>query len=247
MGCTIQCQEQQFGPIEAVLFDKDGTLANSEPYLYQLGRSRARFLDAQIPGVQDPLLMAFGFDEDNQLNPQGLLAVSSRRDTEIAAAAYVAETGRGWVESLKIVNTAFKEADENMPPKAQATGLVEGVDELVRSLHHANIRLGIISSDITQNVVKFAHQYDLTAYFEHLLGMDTVDKSNPNACTDFFLNRGINPARILVIGDSAADIQLAQGMGAASIGVIWGWNVAYSIKGAGAIATQPTDIQIVTK
>ena len=246
MGCVIQCQGQRFGPIEVVLLDKDGTLALSAPYLYQLGRSRARFLDAQIPGVQDPLLMAFGFEE-NQLNPQGLIAVGSRRDSEIAAAAYVAETGRGWVESLGIVKTAFEDASANMPAKAKATRLIDGVDELVRSLHQANLRLGIISSDITQNVVDFAEQYGLTTYFEWLIGVDTVDKSHPEDCIDVFENYNIEAPTILVIGDSAADVRLAQGIGASVIGVTWGWDMAYSIRGAGAIATHPTDIQIVTE
>lgn len=246
MGYVIQCQEHCFGPIEMVLLDKDGTLALSAPYLYQLGRSRARFLDAHIPGVQDPLLMAFGFEE-NRLSPQGLLAVGSRRDSEIAAAAYVAETGRGWVESLCIVKTAFEEADANMPVKAKTTRLIDGVDELVRSLHQANIRLGIISSDITKNVIDFADQYGLTAYFEWLVGVDTVDKSHPDDCVDFFQSHSVDASTILVIGDSAADVRLAQGMGASAIGVTWGWDMAYSIQGAGAIATHPTDIQVVTE
>lgn len=244
MSAIIRCQDRSFGPIQMVLFDKDGTLANSAPYLYQLGRSRARFVDAQIPGVQDPLLMAFGFEE-NRLNPQGLLAVGSRRDSEIAAAAYVAETGRGWVESLSIVKTAFQDADGTMPPKAEATTVIEGVEELVRSLHAAQCRLGIISSDITENVVAFAHQYGLTSYFECLIGVDTVDKAHPDRCQHFFQEQGIDPSKIVVIGDTAADIRLAQGMGAGAIAVTWGWDVVYSIKGAGAIAHQLTDIQII--
>ena len=246
MGCFLHCQEKCFAPIDMVIFDKDGTLAYSEPYLDQLGRSRTRFLDAKIPGVQEQLLTAFGFEEHG-IQPQGPLAVGSRQENEIAAATYVAATGRDWVESHSIAKAAFQEADRSMPFKAATTSLIEGIEPLVRSLHHAQVRLGIISSDITKNVVEFAHQYDLAPYFDCLAGVDTVDKSDPEACMEFFQESGINPANIVVIGDSAADIRLAQSIGAESIGVTWGWDVTYSIHGAGAIAHHPSDITILTK
>jgi phosphoglycolate phosphatase len=51
----------------------------------------------------------FGIEGDT-LDPTGLMAVGSRRENEIAAAAYIAETGRGWIESLAIARSAFEEA-----------------------------------------------------------------------------------------------------------------------------------------
>ncbi|MEB3229450.1 MAG: HAD family hydrolase [Leptolyngbyaceae bacterium] len=241
---AVKGGEVVFRGVETVLFDKDGTLAHSLPFLYTLGRSRARYLDAQIPGVQDPLLMAFGLEGD-QLNPQGLLAVGSRRDNEIAAAAYVAETGRGWIESLQIVTQTFAEVDATMGSKAEATTPCNGVEALVRSLS-PSFHLGMLSSDITANVVAFAQRYDLADYFDWLVGVDRVDKGDQADCLQFLHDQGINPKTTLVIGDSAADVQLAQQIGAMGcIGVTWGWQQVYTIAGAGAIATTPTDIQIV--
>jgi len=52
---TIQCGDVTFTAIAAVIFDKDGTLADSQDYLRNLGQKRARLIDAQIPGVQEPL------------------------------------------------------------------------------------------------------------------------------------------------------------------------------------------------
>jgi phosphoglycolate phosphatase len=92
---TLHCQDQTFENIQAIVFDKDGTLAEVESYLKSLGQKRARLVDAKIPGVQEPLMLAFGM-ETSGINPMGLLAVGSRRENEIAAAAYVAETGRDW-------------------------------------------------------------------------------------------------------------------------------------------------------
>ncbi|HEY9633534.1 MAG TPA: HAD family hydrolase, partial [Coleofasciculaceae cyanobacterium] len=92
---TIRCRDVTFSNIQAVIFDKDGTLEDSQVFLRELGQKRSRIIDAQIPGIGEPLLMAFGINGDT-LDPTGLMAVGSRRESEIAAAAYIAETGRGW-------------------------------------------------------------------------------------------------------------------------------------------------------
>ncbi|MFM7574717.1 MAG: hypothetical protein ACKO4S_16540, partial [Snowella sp.] len=63
---TIRCGDRAgigsavrvFKNIEAVIFDKDGTLEDSQAYLRELGIKRARLIDAQIPGIGEPLLMA---------------------------------------------------------------------------------------------------------------------------------------------------------------------------------------------
>ncbi|MGB8702754.1 MAG: HAD family hydrolase, partial [Thermosynechococcaceae cyanobacterium] len=114
---NVRCRDKTFSDIQAIIFDKDGTLANVEAYLKSLGQKRARLVDARVPGVQEPLLMAFGV-EGNSLNPMGLLAVGSRQENQIAAAAYVAETGRGWAEALQTAIAAFTEAEGYLPSKA---------------------------------------------------------------------------------------------------------------------------------
>lgn len=141
---TIQCGTVRFENVQAVLFDKDGTLADSQNFLRSLGRRRVRLIDAQIPGVQDPLLMAFGL-EGHQLNPEGLLAVGTRLENEIAAAAYVAETGRGWIEAIAIVRSQFAEADQLLKRKADSTPLFEGALEVLQALATAGVKVGILS------------------------------------------------------------------------------------------------------
>ncbi|MFM7372644.1 MAG: HAD family hydrolase, partial [Sphaerospermopsis kisseleviana] len=59
---TIKCGDITFSDIQAILFDKNGTLEDSETYLRSLGQKAARIIDAQIPGIGEPLLMAFGIN-----------------------------------------------------------------------------------------------------------------------------------------------------------------------------------------
>lgn len=224
---TIRSQGIAFQNIQAVLFDKDGTLANSEGFLRNLAQKRSRLIDAQFPGVQEPLLMAFGVDGD-RLNPAGLMAIGTRQENEIAAAAYVTETGRDWIESLQVVRSAFVEADQYMKRKADHTPLAPGAMSLLQTMTTAGLRLGILSSDSTDNVRDFVEKYQLAPYFQLQMGTDGIlSKPDPQLLQQACNRLGISPNQTLVIGDSQADIQLARTGAAGCIGVTGGWSSTF--------------------
>ncbi|NEQ23006.1 MAG: HAD family hydrolase, partial [Microcoleus sp. SIO2G3] len=194
--------------------------------------------------IGEPLLMAFGIDSDG-INSAGLMAVGSRRDNEIAAAAYIAETGRDWMEALAIAQATFAEADTYLKPKAPQTPLFPGSAELLRSLRAANLKIGILSADTTANVAEFVQHYALDV--DAAIGTDdNLGKPNP-----LFLERagkilGVVPTQMLVVGDSIADIQLAQSAGAAgAIGVTWGWTSAQHLAGADVAIEQFSEIEVL--
>jgi len=242
---TIRCRDRMFPHIQAVIFDKDGTLANAETFLRNLGLRRSRLIDAQVPGVQEPLRMAFGLD-GAQINPAGLMAVGTRRENQIAAAAYVAETGRGWLEALQIVQSAFAEADQLLPRKADETPLFPGGLTIIQALAAAGLKLGILSADSTANVKDFALRYSLTPYLHLQMGTDG-DRSKPDpvllaqACAAL----DVPAAATLMVGDSPVDVQLARAGGAAGcIGVTWGWTEPLALAAADAVITQFDQIQV---
>ncbi|PSB14723.1 HAD family hydrolase [filamentous cyanobacterium CCP1] len=243
---TIHCGNKTFNDIWAVIFDKDGTLASSESFLRNLAYRRSRLIDAQIPGVQDPLLMAFGADND-QFNPSGLMAVGTRLDNEIAAAAYVAETGRDWIESLEIVRSAFAEADKYLPRKATETPPLEGAVELLQVLTQTGLKVGILSSDSTQNVQEFVQCYDLVSSVHCQLGSDGYSsKSDPALLEQLFVSLGAIPENTLMVGDSQLDVQIAQTSGMAGcIAVTGGWTKTVRVSGADAIVHHLNEIQVV--
>ncbi|MEX0269415.1 HAD family hydrolase [Leptolyngbyaceae cyanobacterium UHCC 1019] len=242
----IQCGTVRFENIEAVIFDKDGTLANSHHFLRNLAQKRARLIDAQIPGVQEPLLMAFGIESD-RLNSAGLMAVGTRLENEIAAAAYVAETGRDWLESLSIVQSAFTEADRVFDRKADNTPLYEGAKELMQAIAQASLKIGILSSDTTANVQDFVDKYELNSLVQLAMGTDTgLSKPNPELLRQACAALDVLPERAIVIGDSAADIEMACAAKAAGcIGVMWEPINRASLKQANALVQTFATIQIV--
>lgn len=243
---TIRCRDTTFHNIQAVLFDKDGTLANSETVLRNLAQRRSRLIDAQVPGVQDPLLMAFGVD-NHQIDPAGLMAVGSRLENEIAAAAYVAETGRGWIESLHLVRAAFVEADQNRQPKAEQTPLVTGALDLLQNLARLNIRMGILSSDRTDQVQAFVQQYNLAPYIHCSLGVEGYpDKSAPELLQQVWNCLEIPAAQTILIGDAHLDITIARTEGMAGcIGFTGGWSRPVQLEQADTIAASFEEIEVL--
>ncbi|MBE9041196.1 HAD family hydrolase, partial [Oscillatoriales cyanobacterium LEGE 11467] len=220
---TIRAQGVVFSNIQGIIFDKDGTLENSETFLRSLGQKRSRLVDAQIPGAGESMSIAYGIEGD-RLDPTGLLAVGSRCENEIAAAAYIAETGRGWLESLKIARKAFTEADRILRNTEDAPSpLFVGSLETIERLGKAGFKLGILSADTTARVQRFISHYQLDRYIEMGMGVDLgPSKPDPSLFVQACQSLGVAPERTLMVGDSPLDIEMARSAGAAGcIGICW--------------------------
>ena len=242
---TIRCRDITFRNIQAIIFDKDGTLEDSEEFLRNLGQKRSRLIDAQIPGTGDPLLMAFGID-GNKLDPTGLLAVGSNRENQIAAAAYIAETGRGWLESMAIARRAFDEADEFLKTSTPSP-LFVGSLEVLQFLSAAGLKLGILSAASTKRVEAFVDRHQLGNYIQLKMGVDEgPTKPDPALFLQACQKLGVEPGVTVMVGDSAGDIQMARHAGAAGcIGISWRNPKTAHLEAADVAITQLDEIQIV--
>jgi phosphoglycolate phosphatase len=198
---SIHCLDRKFDDIDAIIFDKDGTLEDSGDYLRNLAQKRARLVDAQIPGVGEPLLMAFGVN-GNILDAAGLQAVGSRH-------------------AIAIVDRAFMEADRVM--ESSVAAMFPGCVESIESYANAGIKLGILSAATTNQVTKFAEYHQIQSHFQVLLGSDKqFAKPDSRLFTHTCQQMGVDPARTLMVGDSVWDMQMASRAGAAGcIGISW--------------------------
>lgn len=222
MSITIACRDLKFENIAAVIFDKDGTLENSLEYWRIIGSERARLIDAQVPGVGEPLMMAFGIIE-NRLDPQSLVAVGTRYENEIAAAAYIAETGRSWSESKKIAESAFIEVSESkyLVKTSNSAPLYDDVRETLQFLANTELKIAILSADSTMAVKNFVINHQLQDYIQYGMGADSkLSKPNPTLFWQACESLGVLPEQTLMVGDSSGDMIMAkEAKAAGAIGI----------------------------
>ncbi|PMB21141.1 HAD family hydrolase [Fischerella thermalis CCMEE 5205] len=240
---TIKCKNFTFSDIQAILFDKNGTLEDSEVFLRSLAQKAARIIDAQFPGIGEPLLMAFGVNGDT-LDPAGLVSVASRRETEIAAAAYIAETGRGWFESLKLAQQALAEAEKYVGKTPSP--LFVGSLEVLKYLSEAGLKLGILSAATTAEVRTFVENHQLSDYIQLEMGVDEgPSKPDPVLFLQACEKLGVEPGVTLMVGDSAGDMQMARNANAAGcVGITW-IGKPENVAGADVVINQLDEIEIV--
>ncbi|MFK8184644.1 MAG: HAD family hydrolase [Phormidesmis sp.] len=220
---TILCEKHRFENIEAVLFDKDGTLANVESYLVALGEARATFIDRLVPGVRDDILSAFG-QKDGHIHPAGMMAVGSRAENEIAAAAYVAVSVNDWIAALTLVRDAFDRAAESLPMKVTQTPLLPDVLDLFGRLRANGVAIGLVSSDTHAEVDAFIAHYGLTTDWYCGAGGAMLAKSQAGFLDLACDAMGVMASNVLVVGDSASDIALSNQGSAGFIGLTGGWS-----------------------
>jgi phosphoglycolate phosphatase len=240
---TIKCRDVTFSNIQAILFDKNGTLEDSDAYLRALAQKGARMVDAQIPGIGEPLLMAFGVNGD-VLDPAGLMAVASRRETEVATAAYIAETGRGWFESLEIARQALEEAEKYVGKTPSP--LFVGSLDVLKSLSEAGLKLGILSAATTQEVHTFVQSHQLGDYIQLEMGVDEgPSKPDPILFLQACQVLGVEPITTLMVGDSVGDMQMAHNAKAAGcIGITW-IGKPDNVRGADVVIHRLEEIQVL--
>jgi phosphoglycolate phosphatase len=217
---TIRCGDQEFKDIQGIIFDKDGTLEDSRAYWHEVAIARIEAIESRVPGIANPLRLAFGLGEDS-LNPAGLMAVGSRIENEIAAAAYITATGRDWGLSLQIARSSFQQADRLVPPRINP--LYADCRAMIEELAKAGLSLAILSADTTARVRDFVKENGLEKWITVAVGSDRErSKPDPQLAIETCEKMGVAIKRVIMVGDSAGDMEMAKKAGAAgAIGIDW--------------------------
>ena len=111
---------EPLGNIKAIIFDKDGTLVNSEQYLLRLAQIRVQQAiniyknkeenKSQVKALEELLTKAYGITSKG-LNPNLLMAIDSRENNIISTATILSIAGETWPRALNIAHEVFTSSD----------------------------------------------------------------------------------------------------------------------------------------
>jgi len=217
------------GWVQAVLFDKDGTMSHSEPRLIALAEARIQACLSQVSSghrarLRDLLEGAYGA-RDGRIDPAGITAVASRMHNLIATATAFAQVGLGWPEALNRSEILFDSTDAAAGSEPAAAQTTEGLAPLLIELDRAGVVLGVISNDQTRGIEQFLSAHGLE---RHIRGIWSADhqpaKPNPMAVHHFCAQLGVDPATCALIGDADSDLAMAVAAGLPhALGYTAGW------------------------
>lgn len=103
----------------------------------------------------------------------------------------------------------------------------DGVVETLEELHKRGIRLAIVSTKISANIMRGLNVLGVTHLFEQIIGMDHVVhvKPHPEPVLKALDLLGVEKDEVIMIGDNSHDIEGGKNAGVKTAGVAW------SIKG----------------
>ncbi|MEZ4644413.1 MAG: HAD family hydrolase [Chloroflexota bacterium] len=206
--------------IEAILFDMDGTLIDTDdqavarlagrlrPFLAARAQSTARWLlmQAETPGnVLVTLLDMVGLDEPLM----------------------------GFTDRLRRRRGVYA---------APEFRLIPGVAEMLQ-LVNGRYRLGIVTTRSRYHIDRFLEQFpDIAPLFEVTCGLQDTRrlKPHPAPIRKAAQQLGLPPEKCLMVGDTTVDIRSARRAGAQSVGVLCGFGEQRELERVGADVVLPS-------
>ena len=198
--------------IKAVVFDLDGTLANTFDDL------RASI---------DDMRAAYG------LGPISLEQMTSFINASLRG---FAEGGLGGERTEEEIQKAMEiYCDAYSKHYIEKTCIYEGLPELLASLKAKGVRLAVYSNKMAEYVVKICEKLYGKETFEVLMGPDGITpKPNPMGALIAAEKMGVSPADVAYVGDSVTDMKTGLAAGMHTIGVSWGFTAREDLVNAGA-------------
>jgi len=209
--------------IEAVLFDKDGTMSHSEPMLETLASARvSHCLD--ILGWQDQperhhhledlLRRAYGLTIDG-IHPAGTTAVASREHNLISTATALAMAGLGWPEAQALSEEVFARTDRlHGQGSAHRPQPTDGLADLLERLSQAGLRCAVISNDHEEGILDFLAIHGFQRHFQAVWSAEHRPcKPHPDAVHGVCRELDIPAGRCALIGDANSDLRMARNAG----------------------------------
>jgi len=212
--------------IKMVIFDKDGTLIDVHHYWCSMIEFRAEAFVLSIGNkknkkLYNELVNAMGIDlNSKKMKPEGPVGIKPREFIMDVALEVMNKYDKNYTKERVI--KIFEEVDDYS--QTQLKNIVKalsGVENILVKLKEEKIKVSIATTDLTKRAVLAMQTLRLEEYFDEIAGADLVEKAKPNADLVLYLLKkyGLDKKEVVVIGDSMADLGMANSANCQFIGV----------------------------
>jgi phosphoglycolate phosphatase len=200
--------------MSAVIFDFDGTIADSFDYVSDLMARKAG-----QPGLS--------------------LAARQKRFAGLSIRGMMFELHKSHLWGLWL----FFYGRREMTGHLSEIKIFPGMDEVIKKLHDMEYQLFILSSNRNINVRLLLDRYELTRYFVHTQGNASI-LGKGIALRWLLWRHRLNPRDCTVIGDEIGDLDAAKSLAIRDVAVTWGYNAADALKARqpSAIVSTPHEL-----
>lgn len=201
-------------PIDAILFDKDGTLFDFANTWGTFGRNLLMRLSAGDLQRAAQLGQVIGFDLEQEQYAEDSIIIAATVD-EIAEVLVPHFPGMTCDELVDVINQESATA-----PQAPAVPLIPLLEELRR----AGLRLGVATNDSEKPALEHLASVGIQDHFDFVAGYDSGHgcKPGPGQLLAFAAHVRVDPANVAMVGDSLHDLQAGRAAGMTTIGVLTG-------------------------
>ncbi|QSQ08391.1 N-acetylmuramic acid 6-phosphate phosphatase [Koleobacter methoxysyntrophicus] len=223
--------------IDGIIFDKDGTLLDTQFFWPELLEARMKGL--ALKGIEELVLKScrrtLGQLPDGGIDPDGPLALGSRAEEVIVTATVLYQNGYHWDKARLMVEEIYNRVEKELDID-RISRAFPGVKRLLEDLKGAGLKLAVATTDTTERAEKMLDSAGLLEQIDIVVGRDMVEQGKPKPEMIELISRKLNIPyeKLVMVGDTLSDMEMAEAAGCIGIGVLTGSGRLDVLKGIAA-------------
>tara|TARA_Y100001968_G_C19442644_1_gene763424 strand:- start:880 stop:1638 length:759 start_codon:yes stop_codon:yes gene_type:complete len=211
---TIRPNKLTYNNVSAVIFDKDGTLTDSDFYWSEVIRRRTLLIQKELSIETfnfERIANSMGLDiRNNCLKEEGPIALKSRDEVILNVVDTLNQLG--FSTSHEQISEIFKIVQNKFQLEAQ--NYIKPIDhacDFVKLCRSHRLKIALVTSDTKVNALIALKKIGIYECFDLIIGGDSGlgDKSTGKPAKHICHKLGLNPNQIIAIGDAPMDYYMA--------------------------------------
>lgn len=206
---------------DAVIFDKDGTLMDFDAFWITLSSLALRDVLHQLDqslSLADDILTAFGV-QGNTVDVNGILCKGTYR--EMSEAVQYILVNHGCNASVDQVEALVLDAYSRHAHESTINPTCPNLRQILETLKHQHKKIALVTTDNAAISALCLEKLGIADLFDCLYSDNGAfpPKPDPAAALDLCAREGLNPQRVVMVGDTMTDVRFARNAGLRAVAV----------------------------